>query len=313
MVRITGMISGCSVWFMLKKGMKFGTVSKRFAGLTMLTISAAWTSPAAEIVADEITRRAVLQLAFPNARILSLSGQAKREPYAVTDPMGRPVAMLSSSLEYEYEVIGLVAKEEEEPAIDIRRLPERWLSDKRHVSMQLYRWNPANNGEALLVAVMDYSFPDANPARCCRAVGKILLLPIAADHIFDKFDKVPYAFTTFTSVRFVDVDGSGTEKLMVGADTSGVASTGVSSAVFDLSSHKLTPLLSIDTVVLYEADLNDLDIHNLTLDERGTIGTKGLRFFFVKKTFAEKANVLAKPRTSRVSYPVRHGVPLDWQ
>lgn len=284
----------------------------RLAAPLVLTM-VGWIAHAADAVADETTRRAVLQRAFPNARISSLPGQPRREPFSLTDPTGRPVALFSRGLEYEYEVVGPVAKQEEEAALDIGRLPERSLSDNRHVWMQLYRWNPTNGDEPLLVAVLDYSFANATPPRCCRALGKILVLPAAVDRIFDMFDKVPYAFTSFTSVRFVDVDGSGTEKLVIGADTSGAASIGVSSAVFDLSNHKVTPLLSINTVVLSEMDLDDLDIHSLTLDLRQTIIAKGQRFFFVKKTFAEKANILAKPRTSRVSYPVGYGVPLDWR
>ena len=197
--------------------------------------------------------------------------------------------------------------------MDIQRLPEQRLSDKRRVKIQLYRWKPANDDDALLVAIMDYSFPDANPARCCRGAGRILLLPISADRILDRFDKVPYGFTMFTSVRFVDVDGSGTEKLMVGADTSGAGLIGVNSAIFDLSNQKLTPIFSVDTVALYDADLDDLDIHSLTLDERETIRAKGQRFFFLKTIFAEKTKVFAKPRTALISYALGNGVPLDWR
>jgi hypothetical protein len=178
--------------------------------------------------------------------------------------------------------------------------------------MQVYRRKPTREGEAILVAVLSYSFPDANPARCCRAIGKVLLISNTEDRLLDKFDKVPCAFTMFTSVRFLDIDGSGAEKLMVDADTSGVASIGVSSAVFDLSNYNLNSILSIDTMVFYEADLEDLDIHTLALDERQTVHSQGRWFFFVKKTFAEKAKLFAKPHSTSVSYSVGYGVPLDW-
>jgi hypothetical protein len=85
----------------------------------------------------------------------------------------------------------------------------------------------------------------------------VLLVSNAADHIFDKFDKMPYAFSEFTSIRFLDVNGSGVEKLMIGADFSFLGpAVGVDSAVFDLADHRLTPLFSTNTVVLDEADLD---------------------------------------------------------
>jgi hypothetical protein len=280
--------------------------------LTMLLVTAS-TANSAEIVTDEATRMGVLRLVFPNARISAVSGPPNIESFSVTDPLGHLVISLRSGFQHEYAVVGPVAKEEEEPASDITRFPEHWMSDKRRVLMEVFRWKPPRDGEPLLVAVLSYSFPTANPARCCRAKGKVILLSTAADRILDRIEKVPYAFTTFTSVRFLDMDGSGAEKLMIGADTSGMGSIGVDSAVFDLSNRKLDPLLAVNTLVFYEADIEDLDIHTLTLDEPQTIRSSGKRFFFVKKTFAEKAKLFAKPPTSQMSYPVGFGVPLDWQ
>jgi hypothetical protein len=140
-----------------------------------------------------------------------------------------------------------------------------------------------------------------------------LLLSNTAERILDTFDQMPYAFTTVTSVGFLDLDGSGANKLMIGADFSGVGSSGIDTAVFDVSHRKLRPLISFTTLVLYEADPDQLDIHTLELDEHQTRLAKGNRFFFVKTTYAEKATVFPKPVITHVSYPVGTGIPLNWQ
>jgi hypothetical protein len=50
----------------------------------------------------------------------------------------------------------------------------------------------------------------------------------------------------------------------------------------------------------------------MTLDEARTRLTKGKRFFFVRKTYAEKTKVFPKAVSALVSYPAGRGVPLNW-
>jgi hypothetical protein len=116
------------------------------------------------------------------------------------------------------------------------------------VQMQLYRWKTPDGLEPLLVAVLNYSFLNANPARCCVAIGEVLLLSSTADRILDTLDQMPNDFTTFTSVRFLDPDGSGADKLMIAADFSGAGITGVDMAIFDVSHRKLNPMISLATL-----------------------------------------------------------------
>jgi len=177
--------------------------------------------------------------------------------------------------------------------------------------MVLYRWKTGADGGQLLVAVLIYLFSMANPPHCCRAIGKVLLLSATGDRILDVLDKVPYAFTMFTSVRFLQVDETGSEKLMIGADFAYVATIGVSSAVLDVLGQKLTPLISATTMIQNEGE--EPDVHTLTLDERQTLAAKGKRYYFVKKAYVDKGKVLRTPVTSNESYPVGTGVPLDWQ
>ena len=124
---------------------------------------------------------------------------------------------------------------------------------------------------------------------------------------------MPYAFTMFTSIHFLKVDAPAAEKLMVGADFSGVGTIGINSAVFNVEHQRLNPLLWLTTMVLSEADLDDLDVHTMTFDARRTVLANGNRFFFTKKTYAVDKQVLTTPRTETVEFPVATGVPLDWQ
>jgi hypothetical protein len=269
--------------------------------------------PAGELVTDEAIRLRVLHLAFPNARISVLPVQPDEKPYSVTDPLGRVIALVKNGLQcdHEYDVVGPLAKNEEQLASDITH-PEHSASDKRQLRMQLYHWR-VEDGEPLLVAVLSYSFPDANPPRCCRAEGRILLLSSTADRILSALDKVPYAFTMFTSIRFLDVQGTGAEQMMIAADFSGVGTIGIDSVVFIVSDERLKPLISLTTMLLSETDTENLDIHTLTLDDHQTLLAQGKRFVFTKKKYAEKGKIFRKPVTSKVSYPVGSGLPLDWQ
>jgi hypothetical protein len=149
--------------------------------------------------------------------------------------------------------------------------------------------------------------------RCCRVMGKVLLLSKNADRILDVLDNVPYAFTTFTYIHFLYNDQTAAEKLMISADSSGVATTGISSLVLDVSHQQLKPLIEVTTMILDEAPLDDLDVHTLTFDDNRTNLAGGKRFFFVKKSYAEKGKLFRPPVTSIVWYPAGTGLPMDWE
>lgn len=144
-------------------------------------------------------------------------------------------------------------------------------------------------------------------------IGKVLLLSKNADRLLDVLDKVPYAFTTFTNIHFLHNDRTAAEKLMISADSSGVATTSISSLVLDVSHRRLKPLIEVTTMILDEAPLDDLDVHTLTFDESRTNLAGGSRFFFVKKSYAERGKLFRTPVTSIVSYPAGTGLPMDWE
>ncbi len=299
----------------LLSSIRMGLQNVRWASLVVLSAFLGGTlCNAAQLVADQPTNLQVLRLVFPKMRISVLPKPPAEKASPVTDPLQRVIAFEKNGLEQatEYDVVGPVAKDEEGSAGDITN-PRRPVSEDRKVRMEIYRWSTGPNGGRFLVAVLSYEFLNANPPRCCRGLGKIVLLPDNADRVLDTIDKMPYAFTMFTSVQFLKVGGTGGEKLMIGADFSGVGTIGINSAVFDVSHQKLTPQLSLTTMVLAEADLDALDIYTMTLDEPRTLLADGKRFVFTKKTYASGKQVLTMPRTETVSYPVGAEVPLNWQ
>ena len=235
------------------------------------------------------------------------------KPWIVTDPLQRVVAPLADGIapDHEFQVVAPASKAEEGAASDVTG-NLGYHSDKRIVRMGLFRWT-ASAGQTYLVAVLSYSFANANPPHCCSTLAKVLLVSENADRVLDVLGKAPNAFTTFTSIRFIHTDTTKAEKLMIGYDYSGAGSTGISSIVLDVEGQKLRSLIDVDTLVLYEAELENADVHRLTFDERRTIAARGRRFFFVKKSYVQDGKIFKTPIMRVVSYPTGTGLPLDWQ
>jgi hypothetical protein len=268
---------------------------------------------AAQLVTDEATNLQVLRLVFPGMRVSVLAKRQDEKPSPVTDPMGRIIAVVSDGLERgrEFSTIGPVSKEERGPASDLGDYQH--MSNQRYVRMEVFRWRASTDGQPFLLAVLSYTFRNSNPPLCCRALGKIVLLSNNANRVLDSFNKVPNAFTMFTSLDFIKVSGTGYEKLMIGVDFSGVGTIGINSAIFEVSQRKLRPLLSLTTMVLNEADIEALDIRTLKFDEHRTFLANGKEFFFLQRTYATGKQVLATPSTETIALPVGTGVPIDWQ
>jgi len=265
----------------------------------------------AELVTDEAMRLGVLRLVFPKATI-SIS------PARSNPPEGRfsgELEPLSGSFqdafadEQEYDVVA-PPDEQEEPAASITL--DR-SSDERRVRLLLYRWRPADGGQASLVAVLHYVFVDANPSRCCRALGKVMLLSASGERVEAKVTEMPNAFTRFTSVRFLDPGRPNPEDLLVSVDFSGAGVVGVNTAILGLTNQRITPLGWLTTAVYDGLEKENEEMYVMTLDEQKTRLSKGKRFWFVKKSYIEKGKKLPAPITSATSVlGTRMGVPLNW-
>jgi len=269
----------------------------------------------AEIVTDEPLRLQVLRTEFPKATI-STGHRAEKRPQESLAPEMQPLwDVMKDALvnETEYQVVGPAEKGEEGPAGNVISSNGQRFSDKRRVRLLLYQWRSKSDSSTSLLAVLNYSFPEAIPARCCRAIGKVLLLSPSGDHVLAKVDQMPNAFTTFTAVKFLDAGNTGNEKLLIGVDFAGAGTVGMNSAVFDLSNQKLTTLGWLTTAVYFGLEKEEEVMFTTTLDEQRTRLSKENRVWFVKKTYIEKGKHFPKPITSNTSIRLNSkGVPLDW-
>jgi hypothetical protein len=267
----------------------------------------------AEMVTDEALRLRVLRNEFPKATV-STARNRKKPPNSPLDPELKPLwDSMHDALEneLEYEVVGPVEKAVEQ--YDMTRLREGGLSERRRVRLLLYRLRSTNGDQSNLLAVLNYSFPEANPARCCRAIGKLLLMSLSGDKVLSKVDEMPNAFTMFTAVRFLDAGNTGGEKLLIGADFAGAGTVGTNTAVFDVSSQELTPLGWTTTAIYFGLEEKDEVMFTMTLDEQRTRLSKENRVWFVKTTYIEKGKRFPKPIIGSASIRLNaKGVPLDW-
>jgi hypothetical protein len=189
---------------------------QRLATLAIFVLIAP-TVHSAEIVTDEALRIQVLRTEFPKATI-STAHRAEKLPKVSLDPERQPLwDSMTDALENEseYQVVGPVEKREE-TAVGLGCKEQR-LCDIRRVRLRLYRWRSKKADQSSLLAVLNYSFPGANYARCCSAIGRVLLLSSSGDHVLAKVDEMPNAFTTFTAVKFLDAGNMPNEKLLIGA------------------------------------------------------------------------------------------------
>jgi hypothetical protein len=275
--------------------------------IASLILSTCAVSSAAEVVTNEPTRMQVLRLIFPKATITATGIAAAEKPSAVKDPLGRVVAIVGNALEGEtaYRVVGVPSKDEEGPS-SIITSPTQAFADERRLRMKLYRWL-ASGRQPVLLAVVNYTFPKANPPHCCWAAGKLVLLTSTGDQILDSFDTMPNAFSKFTALRFIDIDASGAEKFVISADCGYAGVYGVKSAVFEVQNQKLNALSSVTTMI------DGHSVYAVDLDELRTRQANGKRFFFTKKVFVDKGKILRTPVTRLESYPAARGAPIDWQ
>jgi hypothetical protein len=291
------------------------TFLRAFAFLAVAVSFGSSFASSAEIVTDEAVRLQILRNEFPKATI-SAARNGKKPPNPPLDPELQPLwDSMHDALEHasEYQVVGPVEKDEEQSATDITKFKGRRFSGIRRVRLLLYRLRSPNGDQSDLLAVLNYSFPEANPARCCRAIGRLLLMSLSGDQVLSKVDEMPNAFTMFTAVRFLDAKSTGSERLLIGADFAGAGTVGTNTAVFDLSNRKLTPLGWTTTAVYFGLEKKDEEMFTMTLDEQRTRLSKENRVWFVKTTYIEKGKRFPKPIISSASIRLNSkGVRLDW-
>jgi hypothetical protein len=266
------------------------------------------TVTGAEAVIDEAIRMRVLRLMFPNGRI---SASPIRAWDASVKVKGLEPLQLNDALRSErlYDVKGaLTNAAEKEAATDVTD-PEA-PSDKRIVRLRLYRWTAGKEDRPYLIGVLHYRFYNKQPALCCQAIGELLLLSEDGAGLLDCVAKMPSDFTIFTSVRFADLKGDGSQTLLLSADFSGPGTVGVGTVALTVAHQKLKTLFWTTTAV--KSSLGN-GMFTLALDEDRTRLAKGRQYWFIRKTYVEEGGgAHTPPLTSRVSFPVNDQVPVDW-
>lgn len=285
----------------------------RFTATTLTVIALFVFAPSvigAELLTDEQTRMQALRLMFPSARVSDTLTKPADGSY--NNLIGSEKLPLIDALrdERQYRVTAPAESDERDEAGDVAE-PDKPLSDTRLVRLRLYRLRASAVREHLVLAIMSYSFADVNPPRCCRVIGRIALLSAELTSVLDTIRNMPYAFTIFTVIRFFDANGDGTEDFIVSADFSGAATVGIDTAIFDVKSRKLKPIMWLTTAVSYQ--LEDAEMFTMTIDEKRTRAAKGKRYYFLKQTYIEKGRSFSRPRLSIESRRVvRSGIVLDW-
>jgi len=254
----------------------------------------------AELLTNQAIRLRVLQTTFPGATISRSTGPLEDLSLNLDCCKELPLNDAFKD-DHLYEIVAPPTKAEADPASDVTE-PEKPLSTKRLVRLQVYRQGSQDGHKPLLVAIVNYWFRPANPPNCCQAIGKVLLLSAHGDRVLDSFDNMPNAFTMFTSIKFLDVDNSGIEKLFLAADYSSPGDVGINLKVFDVSGLKIRPVLEIGSASSWP------EKYSLTFDQMETVAAKGKRFWFTKIVYGPNGTELLKPVISKVSFSVGEGV-----
>jgi len=254
----------------------------------------------AELLTNEGIRLRVLQTVFPGAAISVSTGPLEDLSLKLDCCKELPLNDAFKD-EHLYEIVAPATKAEEDPAGDVAE-PEKPLSTTRLVRLQVYRQRSQDGREPLLVAIVNYWFRPANPPNCCQAIGKVLLLSANGDRLLDSFDNMPNAFTMFTSITFLDIDGGGLEKLFLAADYSSPGEVGINLKVFDVSGLKIRPLLAIASASSWR------EKSVLAFDQQETMAAKGKRFWFTKTVYDRNGTELQQPVITNISFPAGEGV-----
>lgn len=265
-------------------------------GLTFVLAAPVPANGIQELTGEQVHLR-VLHAAFPNATI-------PRSTAAPFDMSIKPECCkefpFDDALKNErpYEVVAPASRFEEDPASDVAE-PEKGLSNRRLVRLKIYEVHGKSGGAAFLVSILNYRFLGANPPDCCQSIGRVLVLPLSGDRVLDSFDEMPHAFRMFTSIRFLDVDGSGMEKLLISTDYSSPGEVGITFMVLDLFHERTRLLLDIPLASSWP------EKYLLTLNDSETISAHGKQFLFAKRVFTEGGGALTPPAMTHVSYSVK--------
>jgi len=255
-------------------------------------------------LSKETLRRIALRAIFPGMQVSPdrsnrLSGFRPEKPQPA-----KPFFPDALSGDSAYKVLGEAMNEAEREASDVRTGK---FSSARQVRFKLFRWPKEN--DAGLLAVLQYNFPNANPAMSCPSIGLLVHL---AKHAQDWTVKEEYLLETvhhssIQGVRLLDFTGHGADALVIESDTGGAGATLCGLHVFDLSGGHFDEVLDTQSRLQYMTD----DWYTQVLDSTRRRGSRGQRFCFTKTTLFENGKAFRPPRITHPCYQRGDGVDVQ--
>jgi hypothetical protein len=265
--------------------------ARSFALFFIATLAIADTPP----IADENLRMSALRAIFPGMQISLVPGKriddswpTKQEPRELYGPD-------ALAKEKVYRVIGKAMNEAEGCTSEDLGTPGKFV-DVRLVRFRLFRW-PKSTG---VLAVLQYSFEDANPSLACSSIG--LLVQLANGDgtwkVGDRYLLETMHHWSLQAIRMLDLTGDGLDELVVESDFGGAGTWGTNLLVFDLTQTKFEEIFSTNSRISFETD----DMYKQVLDVPRTVQQRGKRFCFTKTTMVEATEAFRPPRVTRPCY-----------
>jgi hypothetical protein len=180
---------------------------------------------------------------------------------------------------------------------------------QREVRFRLYGWPGRNVSE--LVGVFQYAFTGREPDWSCASVGLIVRLVRTGEklEVTERFLLDAQKHESLHNVQLVDINGDGSQELIVESDFGEPQSNGSTILIFDLSQGRLDQVLEhasrmVSTVMGEEVYKQDLDVSR-------TLRMKGEQFCFTRTVYGEEGKWFPSPKVTRPCYARGRGVDAD--
>ena len=254
---------------------------------------------AAEPITDERLRLEVLSAIFPATSVSSLPLRSIDQTWTTQTraAMHFPDAFAAEKV---YRVVGPPQDDDERCAA--RDLADSRTAGAREIRFRIYPWPASSRGD--LVAVVQYRFPDAQPAAACPSIAKLVRLTQSGGHWRPVERKTldTAQHQQLENVWWSSLTGSGYEELLIESDGGDGAAVrfGSDLYIFDLTSGRFKELLRVPSRIEI---LSTADAWTQTLDVARTRLLHGAQFCFTKTVLAADHQWFPAPRTTPVCYP----------
>lgn len=259
------------------------------AFLVFAAVSLADTPP----IADENLRMTALQSIFPGMQITLDAGKRIDDSWPEEpkpNQLDSPDALAKENV---YRVIGKATNQAEKQASE--NLITSKSSLTRLIRFQIFHW-PDSTG---LLAVLQYKFEDAVPSMECPSIGLLVKLENLAGSwkIQDRNLLETMHHFTLQTIRMLDLNGDGSDDLLIESDFGGAETWGTNFMIFSLGA-KIEQIFETTSQISTMTD----DMFTQALDLPRTIEQTGKLVCFTKTTMFEDGTVFKPVRVSSPCY-----------